>query len=91
MNLFLYGIGTKVPQFSIEQTDAAQIVKGVCCESDEQARMLTVLYRRSGVAPGNKKARRTSSAASAAGLMFIPATSYSSTQLPVQYHRRWRA
>ncbi|MGQ0636394.1 MAG: type III polyketide synthase [Planctomycetaceae bacterium] len=49
MNLHLYGVGTALPRFCIEQADAAEVVKNVCCDSDDQARMLSVLYRRSGV------------------------------------------
>lgn len=49
MKLHIHGIGTALPAHRITQRDAAEIVKGICCQTDEQRRMLPVLYRRSGV------------------------------------------
>lgn len=49
MSMFLAGIGTAVPTYRINQPDAAEIVKEFCCETPEQERLLSALYRRSGV------------------------------------------
>lgn len=49
MHPLIAGIGTAVPPHAIQQSDAAEIVKGLCCETPEQERLLGVLYRRSGV------------------------------------------
>lgn len=49
MAFFLAGLGTALPEHAIEQSDAAAIVEPLCCDTDEQRRLLAALYRRSGV------------------------------------------
>ncbi|MFQ5743801.1 MAG: type III polyketide synthase [Acidobacteriota bacterium] len=49
MTLRIAGFGTAVPPYSISQEDAAELSKSLCCESEERARLLPVLYRRTGV------------------------------------------
>ena len=49
MSLFINGIGTSLPRHRMSQSDAAEIVKGLCCRNAEQERLLPALYRRSGV------------------------------------------
>lgn len=45
----ILGIGTALPRFMVDQKRAAEIAKTYSCETPEQARLLPVLYRRSGV------------------------------------------
>jgi predicted naringenin-chalcone synthase len=49
MTLEILGIGTAVPDHAIEQSDAAEQVVQVCCETAEQDRLIKALYRRAGV------------------------------------------
>lgn len=49
MPLYIAGVGTALPEHSIDQKNAAAIVESFCCELDEQRRLLPVLFRRSGV------------------------------------------
>jgi predicted naringenin-chalcone synthase len=49
MPLYIAGLGTALPEHSIDQKDAAAIVESFCCDQDEQRRLLPVLFRRSGV------------------------------------------
>jgi len=49
MNLHILGIGTALPEHVMSQTEAAALGGEVCCRTEEQARLLNVLYRRSGV------------------------------------------
>ncbi|MSR57999.1 MAG: type III polyketide synthase [Planctomycetaceae bacterium] len=49
MSLSVRGIGVVVPAWGIDQADAAEISLGLSCRSDEQRRLLPVLYRRAGV------------------------------------------
>ena len=49
MSLCLAGLGTAVPEHFIAQTDAADLARNFQFCGDEQARVLNMLYRRSGV------------------------------------------
>lgn len=49
MSLVVRGIGVEAPPLGIAQADAAEIALGLSCRSDEQRRLLPVLYRRAGV------------------------------------------
>lgn len=49
MSLLIAGMGTAVPRHAIAQRDALEIVKTMCCETDDQRRLLPALFRRSGV------------------------------------------
>jgi len=49
MTCVLAGIGTAVPSHRISQADAAELTKSFCCFTDQQERLLPVLYRRTGV------------------------------------------
>ncbi len=49
MAVEIFGIGTAVPSRAIDQTAAADVVQGRCCNSDEERRALSALFRRSGV------------------------------------------
>jgi len=49
MSLFIQGIGTAVPEYSIAQEDAAEIAREVHDYTPDQKRLLPVLYRRAGV------------------------------------------
>jgi len=49
MDAHILGIGTAVPEFEIEQTDAAEQASQLCCATVQQQRMLKTLYRRAGV------------------------------------------
>lgn len=49
MTCCLRGMGLAVPEHSISQSEAADLIKRFNADSDEQARTLQVLYRRAGV------------------------------------------
>lgn len=49
MSLLLCGIGTAVPYHAVTQRDAAGIAQTFCCETEEQAQTLAVVYRRTGI------------------------------------------
>jgi len=49
MNFRILGLGTALPPHRLDQTEAALLGAEVCCRTDQQARLLAVLYRNSGV------------------------------------------
>ncbi len=49
MTLFINGIGTATTQYSIAQTDAADVISRLVFDREEHAAALSVLFRRSGV------------------------------------------
>ena len=49
MSLSVLGLGTAVPEFEIDQVDAAEQASQLCYENDTQRRQVKALYRRSGV------------------------------------------
>jgi predicted naringenin-chalcone synthase len=49
MSLSVVGIGTAVPEFEIDQADAAEQASELCYEDAEQRRRVKTLYRRTGV------------------------------------------
>lgn len=49
MSTFILGLGTALPQHSVAQREAAEIAKTYSCHTDEQKRLLPVLYRRTQV------------------------------------------
>ena len=49
MSLHVVGLGTAVPEFEIDQADAAEQASQLCYENDEQRRHVKALYRRTGV------------------------------------------
>jgi predicted naringenin-chalcone synthase len=49
MSLTILGMGTALPPHVVSQNEAAELGRLVCCQTDEQAKLLRVLYRRSGV------------------------------------------
>lgn len=49
MSLQLLGIGTATPEHSIEQWDAASMGLSICDQAESNSRVLTELYRRTGV------------------------------------------
>jgi predicted naringenin-chalcone synthase len=49
MNFRILGLGTALPPHSMTQTEAADLARQVCSTTEEQATLLKVLYRRSGV------------------------------------------
>ncbi len=49
MSFHILGLGTAVPRHSIEQQSAMEAAKHFSTQTDEQRRILPVLYRRSGV------------------------------------------
>lgn len=49
MSLTIFGLGTALPPFPMTQAEAAELARQVNLPSDEQARLLKVLYRRAGV------------------------------------------
>lgn len=49
MSFSILGLGTALPEHTFDQMEGAEIAQQVCCETEEQGRLLKVLYRRSGV------------------------------------------
>ncbi|MCA9069978.1 MAG: hypothetical protein KDA84_13695, partial [Planctomycetaceae bacterium] len=49
MSFQILGLGTAVPRHAIEQTVAMEVAKQFSTHTDEQRRLLPVLYRRTGV------------------------------------------
>lgn len=49
MPLSLLGIGTAMPVRSIAQDDAAELAKAFCCRTEEHARLLPLLYKRTRI------------------------------------------
>ncbi|MBI1310720.1 type III polyketide synthase [bacterium] len=49
MTLLIRGLGTAVPAHFISQVEAAAMAAQFCCETDQQTRLLSTLYRRTGV------------------------------------------
>jgi predicted naringenin-chalcone synthase len=49
MSLAILGIGTTLPRHPFLQTDAAEVIQSFFCETDEQRRLLPILFRRAGV------------------------------------------
>ncbi|TWU38772.1 Alpha-pyrone synthesis polyketide synthase-like Pks18 [Novipirellula aureliae] len=45
----IHALGTSLPSHSIAQSDSAEIAATLCCENDQHRRLLTTLYRRTGV------------------------------------------
>jgi predicted naringenin-chalcone synthase len=49
MSLLIAGMGTSVPEYQIEQSDAAEQASQLSCQTLAQQRLLKTLYRRAGV------------------------------------------
>ncbi|MEX2176199.1 MAG: type III polyketide synthase [Pirellulaceae bacterium] len=49
MTLQILGLGTAVPQHSMSQAEATDLARQVICRTEQQERMLRVLYRKAGV------------------------------------------
>lgn len=49
MSFRILGLGTALPPHLLDQTEAALLGAEVCCRTDQQARLLAVLYRNAGV------------------------------------------
>jgi predicted naringenin-chalcone synthase len=50
MSLAILGLGTALPRYPFTQKEAANVIASFFCETDEQRRMLPVLFRKAGVA-----------------------------------------
>lgn len=49
MSLSILGLGTALPPNSILQAEAAEAAKRVCCDNADEAALLPVLYRQTGI------------------------------------------
>jgi len=49
MSLTILGLGTALPRHPFAQGDAAEVIRSFFCETDEQRRLLPILFRRAGV------------------------------------------
>jgi predicted naringenin-chalcone synthase len=49
MSFSLSGLGTALPEYTMSQAEACELASQVCCQNEEQARLLKVLYRKAGV------------------------------------------
>lgn len=47
--LAIHALGTATPVHTMSQTEAVELARQVCCQTDEQFRLLRALYRKSGV------------------------------------------
>jgi alkylresorcinol/alkylpyrone synthase len=50
MSLAILGLGTALPRYPFTQKEAANVIASFFCETDEQRRMLPILFRKAGVA-----------------------------------------
>lgn len=82
MTLFIHGIGTAVPPFSIAQEDAADIARNVHPYTADQKRLLPVLYRRAGVRTRHSVVLETDSGPLTERQHFFPIESESCRQGP---------
>jgi predicted naringenin-chalcone synthase len=49
MSLSILGLATALPEYTMSQVEATRLGQRVCCQTEEQSRLLRVLYRKSGV------------------------------------------
>jgi predicted naringenin-chalcone synthase len=49
MSLAILGLGTALPRHPFSQKDAAEVIASFFCETEEQRRLLPVLFRKAGV------------------------------------------
>ena len=49
MSFSILGLGTANPEHEICQSEAAELAEHVCCQTEHEARLLAVLFRRAGV------------------------------------------
>ncbi len=49
MSFNILGLATAVPNHVLTQTAATAVAQRICCQTEEQARILNVIYRRAGV------------------------------------------
>lgn len=49
MNFMILGLASKAPNYSIDQAATADMASELCCSTEEQKRLLKVLYRRSRI------------------------------------------
>jgi predicted naringenin-chalcone synthase len=49
MSLVIQGLGTALPRYALTQDEAAALLKTFFCQTEEQAQLLPVLFRRAGV------------------------------------------
>ena len=49
MTLAILGLGTALPGTPIDQAESVAITKAVCCQTAEQAALLPVFYRQTGI------------------------------------------
>ena len=76
MSFEILGIGTATPEHSIDQADAATMAEAFCRQSSAQRRVLSVLYRRTGVRTRHSIVLEGSTNGEPAGQSFyVPAVS----------------
>ncbi len=49
MSFSVLGLGTALPEHTMSQAEATELASQVCCQNEDQARLLRVLYRKAGV------------------------------------------
>src|SRR6266849_1163238 len=49
MSLAILGLGTALPRYPFTQKEAANVISSFFCQTDEQRRMLPILFRKAGV------------------------------------------
>src|SRR5713226_8022040 len=49
MSLAIMGLGTALPRYPFSQKDAAEVISTFFCQTEEQRRLLPILFRRAGV------------------------------------------
>ncbi len=72
MTLLIRGLGTAVPEHFISQAEAAELAAQFCCETDQQARLLATLYRRTGVRTRHSVVLEDSTSGSPARQSYYP-------------------
>ena len=49
MSVTILGIGTAMPPHAIAQSEAAELAKAFCCRTEEHARLLPIMYKRTHI------------------------------------------
>ncbi len=90
MSFELLGIGTTTPQHSIEQADAAVHAEALSCSAvstDQQRRLLPILYRRAGVKTRHSVVLESSTNGEMARQTFYPPATSDGDYGPTTSHR----
>lgn len=90
MSLHVLGVGTAVPPHHITQADAARIAADFCGQQKERQRLLSILYRRSGVRTRHSVVLESSDPAATVRQTFYPPARHEADGGPTTSERMLR-